>query len=322
MEEVSELLPFWERLAVMDDWTRPAHRALHGVIMPADDPFWDEHYPPDGFNCRCTVIARLDMPEGYDQMHPNPETTIAYDDDGQPWKAEIVGEKFATVDLTAVQFNGIPKTATLDEILEKNASSMIARRADKPIQFKEFESANSWAEKNLVGQSKKLTSKEVDYINGYTGFNSVDVNEFLRTGRVSRPEVASMEQLKRDIRNLDSSIKKSKTPEKKLVVFRGIGVDRDTKKKLKVGNKLEDLGYLSTTLIPKTAKHFADRTRGFGKTPCVFKITVTGENAVYLQPFSKSIEAEVLFARRSKLRIMSVNTLKDGSLYVSARLQG
>ncbi len=127
MEEVSELLPFWERLAVMDDRTRPAHRALHGVIMPADDPFWDEHYPPDGFNCRCTVIARLDMPEGYDQMHPNPETTIAYDE-GQPWKAEVVGEKFATVDLTAVQFNGIPKSATLDKVLNSAAQKMKSTR--------------------------------------------------------------------------------------------------------------------------------------------------------------------------------------------------
>ena len=35
MEEVSDLLPYWQRNAVNDDRTRPAHRALDGVVFPA-----------------------------------------------------------------------------------------------------------------------------------------------------------------------------------------------------------------------------------------------------------------------------------------------
>ena len=30
--------------------------ALHGVTLPPDDPFWNEYYPPLGWNCRCTVV--------------------------------------------------------------------------------------------------------------------------------------------------------------------------------------------------------------------------------------------------------------------------
>nr|DAF62161.1 MAG TPA: minor capsid component [Myoviridae sp. ctt8G1] len=39
-----------------DGKVRPAHAALHGVTLPITDPFWEEYYPPNGWNCRCTVV--------------------------------------------------------------------------------------------------------------------------------------------------------------------------------------------------------------------------------------------------------------------------
>ncbi len=44
-------------IAVLDQKTRPSHRALHGTILPKDDDFWRTHYPPNGWNCRCRVRA-------------------------------------------------------------------------------------------------------------------------------------------------------------------------------------------------------------------------------------------------------------------------
>lgn len=37
--------------------SRPDHVDKHGLVYPADDPFWQAWYPPNGFNCLCTVMS-------------------------------------------------------------------------------------------------------------------------------------------------------------------------------------------------------------------------------------------------------------------------
>ena len=49
--------PYLRYSAVMDRRTRPEHRAWHGTILPVDHPWWESHFPPNGWNCRCTVIS-------------------------------------------------------------------------------------------------------------------------------------------------------------------------------------------------------------------------------------------------------------------------
>ena len=39
-----------------DGRVRPEHAAMHGVTLPMSDTFWHEFYPPNGWNCRCTVV--------------------------------------------------------------------------------------------------------------------------------------------------------------------------------------------------------------------------------------------------------------------------
>lgn len=38
-----------------DERVRPQHRAWNRIVRPVDDPFWDTHYPPNGYGCRCIV---------------------------------------------------------------------------------------------------------------------------------------------------------------------------------------------------------------------------------------------------------------------------
>ena len=42
-----------------DSKVRPEHAGLHGITLPSEDNFWDEYFPPNGWNCRCTVVQVL-----------------------------------------------------------------------------------------------------------------------------------------------------------------------------------------------------------------------------------------------------------------------
>lgn len=55
-EEMKEVFPYRRYITVGDERVRDSHRALHGIILPVDDPFWDTHYPPWDYGCRCQAV--------------------------------------------------------------------------------------------------------------------------------------------------------------------------------------------------------------------------------------------------------------------------
>lgn len=56
--ETLRLLPYWQYKTAYDDKVRPDHALMHNRVWRADDPVWDIWYPPNGFRCRCTVVAK------------------------------------------------------------------------------------------------------------------------------------------------------------------------------------------------------------------------------------------------------------------------
>lgn len=56
-QETKAALPYFKYVATMDNRTRASHKALHGLVLPVDDPFWDDHMPPGwDLMCRCQVV--------------------------------------------------------------------------------------------------------------------------------------------------------------------------------------------------------------------------------------------------------------------------
>ena len=56
--DILKARPYWEYSSVKDGRTRAIHKALDGMVFPAEHPFWDTWYPPNGYRCRCTVKSR------------------------------------------------------------------------------------------------------------------------------------------------------------------------------------------------------------------------------------------------------------------------
>jgi SPP1 gp7 family putative phage head morphogenesis protein len=55
IQRLKTAAPYIRYVARMDEKTRPEHAAWHNTILPADDPWWETHFPPNGWNCRCDV---------------------------------------------------------------------------------------------------------------------------------------------------------------------------------------------------------------------------------------------------------------------------
>ena len=55
MQAVAHLRPYWQYVHVSITNPRPAHVHLDGLIIAADDPFWNYYMPQNGYNCQCKV---------------------------------------------------------------------------------------------------------------------------------------------------------------------------------------------------------------------------------------------------------------------------
>lgn len=51
----SDLFPNLQYRTVGDKRVRDEHEKLDNIVKPINDAFWDTHYPPNGWNCRCRV---------------------------------------------------------------------------------------------------------------------------------------------------------------------------------------------------------------------------------------------------------------------------
>ena len=75
LQAAKHALPYLRYVTRDDDRVRAQHRAWHNVVLPVDDEFWKAHYPPNGWRCRCRVVAltQQDYDRGYSESRPGAE---------------------------------------------------------------------------------------------------------------------------------------------------------------------------------------------------------------------------------------------------------
>lgn len=88
--ELLQARPFWKYIHNDNEISpRPQHLAWgnSGLTLPADDPFWNTHFPPNGWGCKCRVLAvraptndaATDPPEGWDTIDPKTDAPPGID---------------------------------------------------------------------------------------------------------------------------------------------------------------------------------------------------------------------------------------------------
>lgn len=79
---VKAVRPYFRYLRSSSADRRPEHVKWVNLVLPQDDPFWDTHYPPNGWGCKCGVqslskrdIARL-RADGEDLRTTSPDVDL------------------------------------------------------------------------------------------------------------------------------------------------------------------------------------------------------------------------------------------------------
>jgi SPP1 gp7 family putative phage head morphogenesis protein len=77
IERNKEFLPWLTYVASVSERKRPLHMSWVGTTLPVDDAWWRSHYPPNGWNCKCSVrqvgdreAGRLHREFGRDKAPP------------------------------------------------------------------------------------------------------------------------------------------------------------------------------------------------------------------------------------------------------------
>jgi SPP1 gp7 family putative phage head morphogenesis protein len=93
---VKEARPYWRYDDTDNDRECDTCHDCHGVVLPADDPWWDAHHPPLHCRCECTVTALSPeeaSDEGVDDEGPEVDVDDGFGDqpssEGKDWAPDL-----------------------------------------------------------------------------------------------------------------------------------------------------------------------------------------------------------------------------------------
>lgn len=336
-------------LATEDDRVRDTHLALNGIILPKDDPFWSEHYPPWEWNCRCRVRS----------MNPDMVDEAKADDEKRAPENKLVMEGPALRKLregtilrdgraydvlppegkTAYRFHPENLTISLDELKARYDPEVWAafETLAKSTQIEDGQTLWDWLKEgttrpiSVIAPPKpvekpvafKSVAAAIKWADGHmhpdnlplTETEHDELSEFQdSSARVNRHLVDGTVSgdAAISVEAIDSAIKKS-VATRPMTVWKG---GRTARWHLvKPGDILSEPAYLSTTL--------AENMKDFEKKAWI-KINVPkGAHVFYMDKINGheafGEEAEMVLPRNSRLLIKSV-AIKGEIAYIEADL--
>ncbi|WJY18712.1 phage minor head protein [Alteriqipengyuania flavescens] len=127
IQREKERFPYLRYLS--DHWRkdpRKDHQSWHGTILPVDDPWWQTHFPPNGWGCKCHYeqVSEERMRDRGWTVSPRPV-------DGQPRQFRAAGraEPVAVPQGIHPGFGYNPGTAHLRALSQKTSASLMNAEA-------------------------------------------------------------------------------------------------------------------------------------------------------------------------------------------------
>lgn len=257
--DVLRVYPFWMYRHSGNPHPRIQHKSWDGLTLEATDPFWLTNYPPNGFNCGCSVepISARGLQrqgkEGPDEappldVQPRPIGTsgrtalapagvdpgFAYNP-GMAWRGEVTPPADARM-RASEEFRPPPPAPPAPLIPQASSvASVLPTETDAALS------------RDYADWKHRLSATERGAIGAYKGDAGKAINAALRRGAPGR-------LLADVVAGLDAAIAKAAVP-RDMTVWRGVK-DLRFMRGLAVGDVIEEKAYTSTSIRKKTAKDF------------------------------------------------------------------
>lgn len=297
-----------------DERSRATHAAMDGMTLPKGHPRWQVDFPPNGFNCRCSVISLFDEHETV-----NPEGTVQ---DGSKQKIIQADEGWQTnfgrefLPATPVTLPKLPKPAA--SVLPKPKKKTVKKAAPKKKKKTIKKTAKKFVSKKKVSSKPKplpetgdldpkveawiqnLPEDQLDAIEFWTG-DSTDVRNIQQGRAAVNKQFAAAS--KEALQLINEAAKTA--PKFKGTVFRGAKKLRNPEQFLKVGNQIEYASWNSASTNVKVAHEFGSK----------FFFRVKTKTGMDLGSLSVGGEEEIMLRAGKRFRVVSVK--QDGLIFDS-----
>lgn len=312
--DVLRVYPYWVYRHSGNPHPRLQHKAWDGLTLEATDPFWVTNYPPNGFNCGCTVEPisarglKRQGKSGPDEappldIQPRPVGTsgktalapagvdpgFAYNP-GMAWRGQVAPPHDAVMKASPgwTPPPKAPPPPPLPAVAE-------AEPMPVPRTAAELDAADRQLRAHYDAWAGDLSGAERGTLEAYKDAAYREINMHL-TGREPAPHMATV------IETLDRALSKAPPTPAPLTLFRGIS-RADPFAKARVGTRWQNRAFQSTSISPAQAD-------GFSPTDGVvveIRVPKGYHGAAWVHPYPRVQypEWEMLFRPGSRFEIVS-----------------
>lgn len=187
-------------VAVLDHRTRQTHADMHGIIKPINDPWWNINYPPNGFNCRCSVMFLKDgdlKARGWeDKVNnatlPNIAENGFKKHSGEPYAFNATAKRLQNQNLERIKANDEIITANfgkdapkLSEKIESEFKNLETKRLKREIE-KLFIFDNQKVEltkSNILGKTKSVYLSS-DTVKSHLHHKDITADDYIKIPQI------------------------------------------------------------------------------------------------------------------------------------------
>ncbi len=289
--------PYWVYRHSGAAHPRLMHLAWDGLTLRADDPFWEAHYPPNGWRCGCRVSVTSE--DGLRRMGKT-EPDAAPPTVTEPWVNPRTGETHQVPVGVDPGFDYNPGAAWKKAPLRAEPLRPLRPEAAPgpivPHEFGSVADADATLTREYAAWANGLSKDEADALETYKGPLGRRMNTALRTDTASA-------LLGDEISLLGAALGRARAPYA-LRLFRGASAEEAALyRKRGVGRKVAVASFISTSIDAEVAGTL-------GGAGAVVEILVpdgmAGVAYVHPTPRYRFRQYEMLLNRGTTLRVVSI----------------